>query len=121
VAWQFERQGRIYVDADRYEEEATMLAAIEAGAEDFSAADDEYEITTTVSSFHEVQDQLKAQGIEFTEAELVMIPNATVSVEGSDAERLLKLLDALDDLDDVQNVHSNADIDDAVVESEVGS
>ncbi len=121
VAWQFERKGRIYVDADRYEEEATMLAAIEAGAEDFTAADDEYEVATDVTSFHAVQDELKAQGIEFSEAELIMIPNATVPVGGSEAERLLRLLEGLDDLDDVQNVHSNADIDDAVVESEVGA
>jgi YebC/PmpR family DNA-binding regulatory protein len=120
VAWQFERKGRIYVDMDRYEEEATMLAAIEAGAEDF-VADDEYEITTEVTNFHAVQDALKAQGIEFDEAELIMIPKATVPVGGNDAARLLKLLDGLDDLDDVQNVHSNADIDDAVVESEVGA
>jgi len=121
VAWQFERKGRIYVAADRYGEEATMLAAIEAGAEDFAAADDEYEITTAVGTFHAVQDELKKQGIEFSDADLVMIPNATVSVAGGDAERLLKLLDGLDDLDDVQNVHSNADIDDAVLESEVGA
>jgi YebC/PmpR family DNA-binding regulatory protein len=121
VAWQFERKGRVYVNADRYEEEATMLAAIEAGAEDFEAADDEYAVTTDVGGFHAVQDALKAQGIEFKEAEFVMIPNATVPVSGGEAEKLLRILDALDDLDDVQNVHSNADIDDAVVESEVGA
>jgi transcriptional/translational regulatory protein YebC/TACO1 len=54
--------------------------------------------------------------VEFEEAELVMIPNATIRVEGAEAERLLKLLDALDDLDDIQNVHSNADIDETVLE-----
>ncbi|MGK7311510.1 MAG: YebC/PmpR family DNA-binding transcriptional regulator [Candidatus Longimicrobiales bacterium M2_2A_002] len=121
VAWQFERKGRIYVDADRYDEDAAMLAAVEAGAEDFSVSDDEYEVTTDVTSFHAVQDGMKEQGIEFSEAELVMIPNATVPVGGSEAERLLKLLEGLDDLDDVQNVHSNADIDDAVAEAEVGT
>ncbi len=92
-----------------------MLAALEAGAEDFSAADDEYEITTDVASFHAVQDGLKEQGMEFTDAELVMIPNATVPVAGGEAQRLVKLLEALDDLDDVQNVHSNADIDESVL------
>ncbi len=116
VAWQFERMGRIYIDADRYDEDAAMLAAVEAGAEDFSVEDDEYEVTTDVAGFHKVQDGLKAQGVEFEEAELVMIPNATVRVEGVEAERLLKLLDGLDDLDDVQNVHSNADIDESVLE-----
>ena len=116
VAWQFERKGRVYIDAGRYDEDAAMLAAVEAGAEDFSVQDDEYEVTTDVASFHKVQDGLRAQGVEFEEAELVMIPNATIRVEGTEAERLLKLLEALDDLDDVQNVHSNADIDESVME-----
>jgi YebC/PmpR family DNA-binding regulatory protein len=111
VAWQFERKGRIYVDASRYDEDAAMLAALEAGAEDFSNQGDEYEISTEVSSFHAVQDGLRAEGVEFTDAELAMIPKATVRVEGAEAEKLLRLLDALDDLDDVQHVHSNADID----------
>jgi YebC/PmpR family DNA-binding regulatory protein len=116
VAWQFERKGRIYVDARRFDEDAAMMAAVEAGAEDFGLQEDEYEITTDVASFHKVQEGLKAQGVEFEEAELVMIPNATIRVEGAEAERLLKLLDALDDLDDIQNVHSNADIDETVLE-----
>lgn len=116
VAWQFERKGRIYIDAGRYDEDAAMLAAVEAGAEDFGLEEDEYEVTTDAASFHKVQEGLKAQGVEFEEAELVMIPNATIRVEGAEAERLLRLLDGLDDLDDVQNVHSNADIDETVLE-----
>lgn len=115
VAWQFERKGRIYVDAGRYEEDAAMLAALEAGAEDFSRQGDEYEVSTDVASFHAVQDGLREQGVQFSEAELSMIPKVTVRVEGPDAERLLRLLDALDDLDDVQNVHTNADIDEAAL------
>jgi YebC/PmpR family DNA-binding regulatory protein len=120
VAWQFERKGRIYVDSDRYDEDTAMMAALEAGAEDFSRQGDEYEISTEVTSFHAVQDGLKEQGVEFTNAELAMIPKATVRVEGGEAQKLVRLLDALDDLDDVQNVHSNADIDEDAL-SEVGA
>ncbi|MFP4624770.1 MAG: YebC/PmpR family DNA-binding transcriptional regulator [Gemmatimonadota bacterium] len=115
VAWQFERKGRIYVDAGRYDEDAAMMAALEAGAEDFVREGDEYEISTDVAGFHAVQDGLRDQGVEFTNAELAMIPRATVRVEGAEAERLLKLLDALDDLDDIQHVHSNVDIDEAAL------
>lgn len=111
VAWQFERRGLIYIDAQRNDEDAVMLAALEAGAEDFSVQGDEYEISTDVSSFHTVQDGLKAQGVEVSNAELSMIPKATVRVEGSEAQQLVRLLEALDDLDDVQHVHTNADID----------
>jgi len=48
-------------------------------------------------------------------AELTRIPKNEVAVAGKDAEKLLKLLDMLDELDDVQKVHSNADIDEAVL------
>ena len=120
VAWQFERRGQMYVDAARYDEDSVMLAALEAGALDLSAEDGEYEITTDVAAFHKVQDGLKEQGIEFSDAELTMIPKATVQVRGEDAQKLLRLLEALDDLDDVQKVHTNADIDEAVL-SEVGA
>lgn len=111
VAWQFERKGQIYIDPTRYDEDAVMLAAIEAGAEDVEREDDVLLITTDVVDFHSVQDGLEAQGIEHEEAELAMIPNATVPVGGKDAERLLKLLEAIEDSDDVQKVHTNADID----------
>ncbi|HUG41732.1 MAG TPA: YebC/PmpR family DNA-binding transcriptional regulator [Longimicrobiales bacterium] len=120
VAWQFERQGQIWVDARRYEEDAAMMAALEAGALDFRREDDSFRVTTDVSAFHKVQDGLREQRVEFEDAELAMVPKVTVRVEGAEAERLLKLLDALDDLDDVQRVHSNADIDEELL-SEVGA
>jgi YebC/PmpR family DNA-binding regulatory protein len=120
VAWQFERRGRVYVDAGQYDEDAVMMAALDAGALDVVAQDGEYEITTDVANFHAVQDGLRAQAIAIGEAELAMIPKVMVRVEGADGHKLLKLLDVLDDLDDVQNVHSNADIDESVL-SEVGA
>jgi YebC/PmpR family DNA-binding regulatory protein len=115
VAWQFERKGQIYVDGGRYHEDAVLEAALMAGAEDVRREDDEFVVTTALQSFHEVQDAMKEAGVEFKEAELSMIPQNEIAVEGGEAETLLKLLDALDDLDDVQKVHTNADIDDAVL------
>ena len=115
VAWQFDRKGQIYIDASRYDEDATMLAALEAGAEDLRREDGTYIVTTDVASFHAVQQALQERGIVFEQAELAMVPKATVRVEGAEAQRLLKLLDALDDADDVQKVHSNADIDEAAL------
>lgn len=120
VAWQFERKGQIYADVARYDEDSIMLAALEAGALDVVREDDTYVITTDVGSFHAVQDGLKQQGIGFDEAELSMIPTSTVGVAGTEAQKLVRLLEALEDADDVQNVHSNADIDDAVL-AEVGA
>ncbi|HSJ24454.1 MAG TPA: YebC/PmpR family DNA-binding transcriptional regulator [Longimicrobiales bacterium] len=113
VAWQFERKGQIYVNASRYDEDSTLMAALEAGAEDMRREDEVYVITTELTSFNSVQEGLRAAGIDFDQAELAMIAKNTVDVSGGDAQKLLKLLDALDDLDDVQQVHSNADIDEA--------
>ncbi len=113
VAWQFDRRGQIYVDATRYDEDATLLAALEAGAADVQRDGDVFVVTTELPTFAAVQDGLRTQGIAFDEAELAMVPKALVDVAGTDAQKLLRLLDALDDLDDVQKVYSNADVDDA--------
>ncbi|HWV57776.1 MAG TPA: YebC/PmpR family DNA-binding transcriptional regulator [Longimicrobiales bacterium] len=113
VAWQFDRKGQIYIDASRYDEDVAMMAALDAGAVDVVREDGSFVVTTEVADFHAVQQGLREAGIEFDQAELAMIPRTTVEVQGSDAQRLLKLLDALDDADDVQKVHSNADIEEA--------
>ena len=68
VAWQFERRGRIYVDAGRFDEDTVLMAALEAGALDVVSEDGEYEITTDVAGFHAVQDGLKEAGVEFSQA-----------------------------------------------------
>ena len=115
VAWQFTRKGQIYVSAADFSEEQVFEAAIEAGAEDVEAVDDEFLVTTDISTFHSVQDALKAAGIVHSQAELSMIPSNEIEVKGRDGEKLIKLLEALDDLDDVQKVYSNADIDDSVL------
>jgi YebC/PmpR family DNA-binding regulatory protein len=111
VAWQFERKGQIYIDASRYDEEALMMAALEAGAEDMQREDETYVVSTDPASFHGVQDALRERGIVFEQAELAMVPKAMVEVAGAEAQRLVRLLEALEDLDDVQKVWSNADID----------
>jgi YebC/PmpR family DNA-binding regulatory protein len=115
VAWQFDRKGQIYLDSGRYHEDAVFEAAIEAGAEDVAQEGDEFIVTTDPASFQEVKDGMTAAGVEPTQAELTFIAKNEVSVGGKDAEKLLKILDALEENDDVQKVHSNADIDEAVL------
>jgi len=115
VAWQFDRKGQIFVDASRYHEEAVFEAALEAGGEDVIPSEGEFVVTTELTEFHQVQEGLKAAGVEFVRAELAMIPKVEVEVTGKDAEKLVKLLDALDDHDDVQRVWSNANIDEKVL------
>ena len=115
VAWQFDRKGQIVIDATKHSEEEVFEAAIDAGAEDVAGDGDEFVVTTETSDFMAVQDALKGAGIESSSAELTRIAKNEVAVTGKDAEKLIKLMDYLDDLDDVQKVHSNADIDDAIL------
>ena len=113
VAWQFDRLGQIYVNAKRYDEDSALEAALNAGASDMKKDGDEYVVTTDLTSFVSVQDALRKAGIAFEQAELAMVPKATVDVSGDEATKLLRLLDAIDDLDDVQKVYSNANVDES--------
>ncbi|HLS47907.1 MAG TPA: YebC/PmpR family DNA-binding transcriptional regulator [Gemmatimonadales bacterium] len=111
VGWMFDHKGQIYLDAARSEEDRTLELALEAGAEDFAREGDQYVIDTAPSTFHAVQDALRAQQLEIDSAELAMVPKNTVKVEGADVERIIRLIEALEDLDDVSKVFSNFDID----------
>jgi YebC/PmpR family DNA-binding regulatory protein len=111
VAWMFDRKGQLFLDAAKSAEDATLEAALEAGAEDFSKEGEQYVIATTVPAFHAVQDALRARNLEIESAEIAMVPKTSVKVEGKQAEQMLKLLEALEDLEDVSKVFSNFDID----------
>ncbi len=111
VAWMFEKKGQIYVDASQHTYDATMEAAAEAGAEDMVQEGDQHVISTDPAELHVVKDRLATAGIEADEAEIAMVPQNTVKVEGKEAEQLLRLAEALDDHDDVSKVFSNFDID----------
>jgi YebC/PmpR family DNA-binding regulatory protein len=115
VAWMFERKGQVYIDADRYPEDQALEDALEAGAEDFVRDGEQYVVSTLQSTFHAVQDALKAKKYVVESAEIAMVPKNTVRVEGADASKLLRLMEALEDLDDVSKVFSNFDIDTATL------
>ncbi len=111
VVWMFDRKGQLFLDASKSPEDATLEAALEAGAEDFTKEGEQYIIATTVPAFHAVQDALRARDLEIESAEIAMVPKTSVKVEGKQAEQMLKLLEALEDLEDVSKVFSNFDID----------
>ena len=113
VAWMFTKRGYILVPTQGLDEEDAMNVAIEAGADDFSTQGDKYEIMTAPESFHGVLAELKGKGIEPTTAEVSMVPQNYVKLEGKPARQMVKLMDALEDHDDVQNVHANFDIEES--------
>ncbi|RMF89399.1 MAG: YebC/PmpR family DNA-binding transcriptional regulator [Nitrospinota bacterium] len=115
VAWMFNKKGLIVVEKDQIEEEDLMLLALEAGAEDIKAEGDTYEILTAVEDFEQVKQALQEHQLEISVAEISMIPQATVKLEGKQAQQMLKLMEALEDHDDVQHVYANFDIPEEVM------
>lgn len=116
VAWLFDRKGSILIPKEGVDEEALMMTALDAGAEDILDQMDAYEVLTTQEAFYAVRSALEEAGYTLASANLQMVPKSNVHVEGQDAVRLLKLLDALEESDDVQHVYSNFDIDESIME-----
>ncbi|RKY98738.1 MAG: YebC/PmpR family DNA-binding transcriptional regulator [Candidatus Hydrothermota bacterium] len=117
VAWQFEEKGIIYIEKDKANEDTVFEIAVEAGAEDVKTEGDTYEVYTSPKDFENVKKAFVDANIEIQNADITMVPQSTVRVDGKDAERLLKLLDALEDNDDVQKVYANFDIPEEVLQS----
>ena len=109
VSWIFDKKGLITYPRT-VEFEKLFDAALEAGADDVSEQDEQFEVITDPSSFIEVRDALTAAGFKFDSAEVTMIPQTMVKLEGKQAENMLKMIDRLEDNDDVQNVYANFDI-----------
>jgi YebC/PmpR family DNA-binding regulatory protein len=112
VSFLFDKKGQLTIDASKYDEDSTLEAALDAGAEDFAREDNQYVVTTSPGDFHTVKTALEAKKIVSVDAEpVVMVPKNTVKVEGKNAEQLLKLMEEIEELDDVQKVWANFDID----------
>ncbi len=112
VGWMFKQKAVFIVDREAYDdEEALMMLALEAGAEDFKAEDDSFEITAAPDDFDAVAKALEDNKIEAAQSEITMVPDTTIKLEGKDADKMLSLIDDLDEHDDVQNVYSNYEID----------
>ncbi|MFN8000136.1 MAG: YebC/PmpR family DNA-binding transcriptional regulator [Acidobacteriota bacterium] len=116
VAWMFNKKGQIIIDAAVKGEDEMMEIALEAGADDMQNDGETYQILTAPEDFHAILDAIKAKGIEPLSAEVAMIPQNTIKLEGGQVGQMLKLYDALDDHDDVQNVYANFEMDDAAME-----
>ncbi|MEZ5307310.1 MAG: YebC/PmpR family DNA-binding transcriptional regulator [Pyrinomonadaceae bacterium] len=116
VAWMFDRKGYFVVGKDQHSEDELFELAIEAGAEDVKDDEENFEIFTAQETFEDVKTAVEGAGVEPQVAEVSMIPQNFVKLEGSDAKQMLKLYEAIDDHDDVQNVYSNFDIDESEME-----
>jgi len=116
VGWMFDRRGVIQVDRGKVDEDQLLEIALEAGASDMSSEEDYFEVVTPFEKFDAVRKALDGKNVPMNEAELTMIPQTTIKLEGRQAEQMLKLMEDLEDHDDVQKVYANFDIDIEIME-----
>ena len=108
VSWQFDKMGVIIMERGELDEDTVMMQALEAGAEDFQADEETFEIYTTPDDFSAVREALETLGYSFVEAEVEMVPQNYITLEKEeDMAQMRKLLDNLEDNDDVQAVWHN--------------
>ncbi|HEY3373762.1 MAG TPA: YebC/PmpR family DNA-binding transcriptional regulator [Candidatus Aquicultor sp.] len=118
VAWMFDRKGIIAIDKSHpIEEDALFSLAIEAGAEDMTSEDDQWQITTDPTELNYVRNVIEKHGIGIALAEIALIPKNPVELTKEEAEKVLRFIDALEDNDDVQDVYSNFDIPAEILEA----
>lgn len=115
VAWSFHRKGVIQIPKSNYTEDDILAIILDAGADDLKVEDDIYEVKTAPDTFEQIKKALEANNITIDSAELSLVPENLVKVDGKEAEQVLKLMEALEEHDDVQNVYPNFDIDEKVL------
>ena len=114
VSWSFDRKGVIIIDNEDgdYDEDAVMMDALDAGADDFNAEDNVFEITTDPDAFNDVVKALEEKNYAFVSADISLVPQTYVKLESDeDIKNMEKLLDMLEDNEDVQNTYHNWDQD----------
>jgi YebC/PmpR family DNA-binding regulatory protein len=116
VSWIFEKKGSILMGKKGINEDALMELALETGAEDVKEEENEFEIITDPGLFEQVKKALDHKSVKYIKAQVTMIPQSTVRLEGERALQMLKLMEKLEDNDDVQNTYANFDIPDDVME-----
>ena len=115
VSWMFDKKGLLIV-SKKVDFDKLFEAALEAGAEDVSDQEEQYEVVTDPATFVEVRESLQRSGFTFESAEITMIPQTMIKLEGKQAESMLRLMERLEDNDDVQNVYANFDISEEEME-----
>ena len=118
LSYNFKRKGQFLIAKDKIDEDSLTELALDNDAEDIVMEEDHYEILCEVSEFDKLSQALEGRDVTPDSAELVFLPENLVSVSNETvARQILRLIDILDDLEDVKAVHSNYDIDEALLEA----
>lgn len=117
VAWMFDKKGYIVIEKAKANEDALMAAALDAGADDLRDDGDSWEIVSPPEVFQAVLEAVKKLGIEPDAAEVAMLPQNYVKLEGKSAQQMIRLMEALEEHEDSKKVWSNADIEEKEIEA----
>ena len=117
VAWMFTKQGYILIEKSKVDEDGLMGVALDTGADDVRDDQDNWEVLTSPEDFHRVLDAVKGLGVETLMAEVAMLPQNYINLEGKAAQQMLKLMGLLEDHDDVQHVWSNFNVEEKEIEA----
>lgn len=116
VAWIFSRKGYYSFEKDKINQDVLLNLALEVEAEDIETDEKSIEVILSPNDFEKFKQLLLDHQIEYSVAEITMVPQTNVDLEGKKAEQMLSLMEQLEDLDDVQNVYANFNIDEKVME-----
>jgi YebC/PmpR family DNA-binding regulatory protein len=112
AGWAFERKGVVLIPKPAATEDQLMEVAVGAGAEDYSPAGEDWQVTTPPDALNVVLEALEKASVTPSGSSLAYLPKTKKALAGRDAEVALNLAETLDDHDDVQNVYADFDISD---------
>ena len=116
VAWMFEQKGVIVVQTEGTDEDALLLTALDAGADDVVHSGSIYEVFTAPDALHKVRTALESDGFSVEAGDVSQIPSTSVKVEDNNAKKILSLMNELEDHDDVQNLYANFEVSEELIE-----
>ncbi|HWW85938.1 MAG TPA: YebC/PmpR family DNA-binding transcriptional regulator [Vicinamibacterales bacterium] len=117
VAWMFSKRGYIVIAKTKAKEEDLMTATLDAGADDLRDDEDNWEVLSPPEAFQSVLEAVKKLGVEPDAAEVSMLPQNYLKLEGKQAQQMVRLMEALDEHEDVRHVWSNFDIEEKEIEA----
>jgi YebC/PmpR family DNA-binding regulatory protein len=117
VAWMFEKKSYIVVEKAKADEEKLMAAAIDAGADDLRDDGDNWEVVASPDAHEKVLEAIKGLGVEPDAAEVALLPQNYVKLEGKSAQQMIRLVEALEEHEDTKKVWTNADIEEKEIEA----
>nr|ADM95045.1 hypothetical protein [uncultured Atribacterota bacterium] len=116
VAWIFSQKAYFSFDRTKVDQDKILDLALEVEVDDIEIDEKNIEVTLPPTEFEKFKKLVAENQVEYSLAEITMIPQTTVELDGKKAEQMLHLMEQLEEHDDVQNVYANFNIDEKIME-----